>query len=83
MFNLAVCYQNEHSIEKDQSKAIELYNQSFQLGNMYAMYDLAICYHIDHGVKINYQVAFGLFMKASNKRYACALCYYFFILLVD
>jgi TPR repeat protein len=74
------CYQCSYSIEKDQSIAVELYHHSAQLGNLSAMYNLAICYQIGNGVGINFQVAFELFLQASNKRDVKALSYCFFSL---
>jgi TPR repeat protein len=44
MNNLANCYQNGQGVDKNLSKAIELYQQAVQLRELTAMNNLAKCY---------------------------------------
>jgi TPR repeat protein len=64
MNNLANCYQNGEGVDKNLSKAIELYEQAVQLRDPRAMTNLAICYQNGEGVDKNLSKAIEFYEQA-------------------
>ena len=48
---MGTCYDFGEGVEKDMTKAIELYRRAIDLNNLFAMNDLAICYLKGEGVE--------------------------------
>ncbi|KAH3766358.1 hypothetical protein Pelo_1781 [Pelomyxa schiedti] len=66
MFNLAVCYQNGHGVDKDLNQAAMFYRKAAELGHSTAMHQLSVCYDQGCGVDKDSTKALSLVMRAAN-----------------
>ncbi|POG77729.1 hypothetical protein GLOIN_2v1767566 [Rhizophagus irregularis DAOM 181602=DAOM 197198] len=65
-YNLALMYKNGDNIDKDYSKAFELFKQSAEGKYPDGITMLAYCYHNGIGTRVNKQKAIELYRQAAN-----------------
>jgi len=70
---LGYCYQNGIGVEKDLSKAVELYQRAVDMGEVHAMTNLGYCYRTGQGVEKNLSKAVELYQRAVNMGEVCAM----------
>lgn len=67
-FNLGLCYETGHGIQKNMKSAMECYRIAAGLGNKKAMYNLGVFYvHGRGGLKKNIEAARACFQAAEKK----------------
>ena len=71
-FDLARCYYNGASIDKDYKEAVKWYTKSADQGNAWAQFDLARCYYNGAGVVKDYKEAVKWYTKSSEQGNECA-----------
>ncbi|WP_091757397.1 tetratricopeptide repeat protein [Butyrivibrio sp. INlla18] len=71
--NLGVIFYNDRYGRKDQSKAIEYYNEAAKNGDEAAFANLGYCYYYGSGTQIDYEKAYYYFSKAALKGSAEAM----------
>ena len=72
---LAFIYTIGNGVEQNYQKAIELYTQAIEKGNLSSMYNLAAMYHYGNGVEQNYRKAIELYTQAIEKgKHLCSMC---------
>ena len=64
--NLGDCYEKGHGVEKDLTKAFEIYTRCANLGSALAMYNLGDMYEKGVAVGQNYSVALDYYNRALN-----------------
>lgn len=80
LFRLAERYREGKGIEKDLSKAFELYKKAAELGHVNAQTKLGYCYNYGEGVAQDYNEAVRWYREAAEQGYSAAqsnlaLCY--------
>ena len=68
--NLGVCYSNGTGVEKDEQKAVELYQKAAEQGDANAQYNLGWCYESGTAVEKDEQKAVEWYKKAAEQGYA-------------
>ena len=68
--NLAILYLEGKGVEKDVTKATEIYARAAELGEPYAQYNLGMSYFMGQGVEKSYEKAAYWFNECVNNPYA-------------
>ncbi|EXX52021.1 hypothetical protein RirG_256720 [Rhizophagus irregularis DAOM 197198w] len=74
-YNLALMYKNGDNIDKDYSKAFELFKQSAEGKYPDGITMLAYCYHNGIGTRVNKQKAIELYRQAANLKNSANIGY--------
>ncbi|KAH3764274.1 sel1 repeat family protein [Pelomyxa schiedti] len=73
--SLGLCYDaGVGGVEKDNRKAVELYQRAADAGDTTAMYNLAVCYDNGDGVEKDTQKAVTLYQRAADAGNTSAMC---------
>ena len=74
MFNLAFCYETGNGVDKNISKAINLYTKAAKKGHIESMNTLGhILYHGDNGAVVDKDKAYGYWLKAAKLGHRMAI----------
>ncbi|POG73691.1 hypothetical protein GLOIN_2v1582998, partial [Rhizophagus irregularis DAOM 181602=DAOM 197198] len=73
MFNLANCYKNEKTTEKNLEKAFHWCQKAAEKGHIDAMFNLANQYYNGEGTEKNLEKTFHLYQKAAEKDHIDAM----------
>ena len=71
---LGECYENGYGVERDITKAVELYTSAHERGNAAATCSLGLCYELGRGVEEDKGRAAQLYRQAANHGNARAQC---------
>ena len=72
-YNLGICYELGHGIEKDLQKAAEYYQKAAEKGYAPAQYNLGVCYYNGNGVEKNIENAKKWFELAAPQGHQKAI----------
>ena len=74
LFNLGTAYYNGDGVPKNRRKAINLWCEAAQQGNVNAQFNLGLLFHYGTDVEQNYKEAFEWYYKAAQQGHAKAQC---------
>lgn len=66
LYEQGMNFYNGSGVKKDYCKAVDLFLQAADLGNINACYKLGICYEYGYGVETDYEKSYGYFLVAAN-----------------
>ena len=69
---LGVCYEYGTGVEKDEQRAVELYQKAAEQGDATAQFNLEVCYENGTGVAKDEQMAVELYQNAAEQGHAGA-----------
>ena len=64
---LGICYQNGYGIEKDETRAFQLFLKASEMGLLEAQFQLAEAYHFGKGILRDDKKAMDLYYKTAQK----------------
>ena len=64
---LGICYQKGYGVEKDETRAFQLFLKSSEMGSLEAQFQLAEAYHFGKGILRDDKKAMDLYYKTAQK----------------